>query len=285
MEKYNPETLEKTTRAVLIQAFYREMTAGRGPVYMDCGSILPELWQRWEKTGHPFLNFIKAAGIDYEKGKVYLVPALHCFLGGIVVDEWGRTKIHGLLAAGEATTGIHGAVRLGGSAFAECFVFGKRAGRQAALYARDRESENSGDITSFLEELLNRGHESGPNSLNRQLQAMKQTADGTIGVIRNASDLQLGRDFFKETYDQILQYRAPTPEELDCKITLRNLSLTGLLSAQAALAREETRGGHIRDDFPEEDPAFLVNFIFNVDHPDGCFREFIKFKEKDLMPY
>ena len=287
MEKYNPETLEKTTRAVLISAFYREMKNGHGPIYMDCASISPELWRNWEKIGHPFLNFMKAAGIDYEKGKVYLVPALHCFLGGIVIDPWGRTGVEGLYAAGEATTGTHGAVRLGGSAFAECFVFGKRAGLKAACEAVNREPAGIDELEAmaFLNELADKNAKNDLTDLNAKLEAVKDAAWKTIGVVRNKSELIKGCNLFEETYRQVYDCKVSDPEELNLKITLRNLSLTAILSSRAALGREETRGGHDREDYPEEDNAFLLNFVFNRQNKDDYRKEPIRFSDRDLTPY
>ncbi|MFA7468869.1 MAG: FAD-dependent oxidoreductase, partial [Desulfotomaculaceae bacterium] len=132
MERYNPDTLEQTTRAVLIDAFYKEMKSGRGPVFMECSSISPEAWREWSKIGHAFISFVKAAGIDFEQGRVELAPALHCMIGGILTDTSGRTSVDGLFAAGEAATGVQGAVRLGGNSIAECLVYGQKAGREAA---------------------------------------------------------------------------------------------------------------------------------------------------------
>jgi len=286
MERYNPETLEKTTRAVLISAFYREMKNGRGPVYMDCASIAPELWRNWEKIGHPFLNFMKAAGIDYEKGKVHLVPALHCFLGGIVIDQWGRTNVEGLYAAGEATTGIHGAVRLGGSAFAECFVFGKRAGAQAACEAKNREhiGINADEAELYVNDLTGADRKNGAADLAAKLEQVKDMAWKSIGVVRNRPELLKGSEFFKEVYEQFPGYNVLNPAELNLKVTLRNLSLTAVLSSRAALAREETRGGHDREDFPGENRDYLVNFVFNRESRFEYRQEPIRFEPGDLIP-
>lgn len=286
MEKYNPGTLEKTTRAVLISAFYREMKAGRGPVYMDCASIAPELWRNWEKIGHPFLNFMKAAGIDYETGRVHLVPALHCFLGGIVIDQWGGTGVEGLYAAGEATTGIHGAVRLGGNAFAECFVFGKRAGAQAATEAikLGNAAIDENEVGSYFNALANTDSKNGATDLTANLDKVKDMAWRTIGVVRNRPELLKGFEFFEEMVRQVPEYKVFNADELNLKVTLRNLSLTAALSSRASLAREETRGGHDREDFPEEKSDFLVNFVFNRKNRFESRQEPIRFESGDLIP-
>lgn len=291
MKRYNPETMEKTTRAVIINAFYKEMVGGRGPVTMDCGSISPELWEKWESMGHNFINFMRAAKVDYHKGQVQLVPALHCLLGGVNIDNWSRTKVPGLFAAGETTTGIHGAVRLGGAAFAECYVFGNRAGAQAAREALAKTAsasdnkQNTNLAQVFLRE-LGEGKPVASDNLAKMLNNLKEQAWTSLSVIRNGKDIAAGRDFFADILEQYSTWQVITndPEHLNVATTLRNLALTGLCSAASALAREETRGGHIRDDFPDERSDFLAWFINGKEDPGHCRRVPITSREGDLKP-
>lgn len=287
MERYNPGTLERTTRAVLVPAFYREMKEGRGPVYLDCASIAPERWKEWESIGHAFLGFLKAVGADYTRTKVQLVPALHCSLGGIVIDEWARTGVEGLYAAGEASTGVHGAVRLGGNAFAECFVFGTRAGRRASLdaLARSHAAVHEDEAVGILDDLTNPHGSELPDSFSRQIGSLQYEAWRSLGVVRSGPDLQEGYNYFVREYGKQTEYVAADPASLDGKITLRNLLLTGIACTAGGLARQETRGGHCRDDFPQENDDFLVHLIFNKKGGFRCQTSPVSFGVDDVTPH
>jgi aspartate oxidase len=261
------------------------MTAGRGPVYLDCTSIAPELWQEWEAIGHNFINFMRAAAIDYHNDRVVLVPALHCLLGGVIIDAFGSTGVPGLYAAGEATTGTHGAVRLGGSAFAECFVFGARAGAQAASDALSTPQKriSGSQVQGYLDQLI-KGRPVESTYLRQRLADLQETAWNSLGVIRSGEPLGTGVRFFGDVLEEQGEWESATRESLELSVTIRNLALTGLTAANAAMARQESRGGHIRDDFPEENDAFLTWFISSSDNPYQCRQRQIQFAEDDLKP-
>ncbi len=275
MKRYNPETLEKTTRAVLIHAFYREMIEARGPVFMDCASISPDLWQKWEAIGHNFINFMKAAKVDYRSDKIVLVPALHCLLGGIIIDNSGRTSTEGLFAAGEASTGIHGAVRLGGSAFAECYVFGTRAGRQAAREALSSKRSDLGWslVRQHLDNFFRDGKPVEISKIRERMEDLQNQAWQSLGVIRNADDLEEGRDFFSRLLAEQTQWQKRDLKTLNESITFRNLAYTALACTGAALARKESRGGHIREDYPNENDDYIAWFVNDHDDPGKCRKQ------------
>ncbi|MBI3076220.1 MAG: FAD-binding protein, partial [Deltaproteobacteria bacterium] len=134
METYDPVRLERTTRAQLVRAIDREIREGRGPIWNDSSHFTEELWQEFHTSSPEVLDRLKAAGLEYRRAPFEWVPAMHTCLGGFLIDERGETAVPGLYASGECAATIHGANRLSGNATTECLVFGKRAGRHAALF-------------------------------------------------------------------------------------------------------------------------------------------------------
>ncbi len=224
---------------------------------------------------------MRASKVDYRADKIPLVPALHCLLGGIIIDSMGRTSVEGLFAAGESATGVHGAVRLGGTAFAECFVFGTRAGGQAAIEALG--SKPTPLSKALIQEHMGgffQGKPIGLSVLQEKLAALQEQAWQSLGVIRNADGLERGKNFFHQLLCEQAEWKTQDWEVLQKSITLRNLAMTGLACAAAALARKETRGGHIREDFPDEDDRYLAWFVNDASDPGKCTKRMLSHPNK-----
>lgn len=267
MERLNPGG-ERVTRAFLVEAFYREMQAGRGPVRLDCTSLSAATWAEWEGIGHPLLTLLRALyGEGYPKASLELVPALHCLLGGVLMDADGRTDVPGLWVAGENATGVQGAVRLGGNAIAECLVFGQRAGRNAAEQARQAPAARlaPGKALRALDAVL--APQAPALGGGERLRRLRQTAWDCLGVVRREEPLRQGVRTLAATLEEANALRAQTPADVHALLDLRGLALTGLLCARAALARRESRGGHLRDDFPKTAPD-VVRHVFRRQQPD-----------------
>lgn len=142
MRRYDPERLERAPRDVVVRAEYTEIVAGRGTpdgaVLLDCRPIGRTVLA--ERFGD-LVDRARLVGVDLATAPVPVAPAAHIGIGGIVVDEHGETELPGLFAAGEDAGGTHGASWTGGNGIAESLVFGRRAGRRAAIRARERASE------------------------------------------------------------------------------------------------------------------------------------------------
>ena len=95
LEKYDPERLEGTTRAILVQATYKEMLAGHGPISIDPSFIPDEKWD--DEIQYEYAPKLAAAGIDCRRDRFEWVPALHTFLGGVFVNERCESGVSGLL--------------------------------------------------------------------------------------------------------------------------------------------------------------------------------------------
>ena len=196
-------------------------------------------------------------------------------MGGVVVDpETTATDLDGLFAAGETTSGLHGANRLGGNSLAETLVFGRRAGEQAA--ARSASMDVSirpravvAEAADELEALVRPG-----NELARPVQrAVRDLMWKTCGVVRDADGLHRGLEGLRDLGAMLDEIDvSPTEEgwgDLGLVLDLRASLLTAEATIIGALARRETRGAHNRADFPEIDDSGLVRHRVRRDPSSG----------------
>src|SRR5438270_10442553 len=118
MERYDHERMELSSRDIVARAINSEVAAGRGTphggVYLDISHKSPDYIRR--KLPSMYEQFLKLARVDITKGPMEVAPTIHYYMGGVRVDpETGATRVGGLFAAGEVTSGLHGANRLGGN--------------------------------------------------------------------------------------------------------------------------------------------------------------------------
>jgi succinate dehydrogenase / fumarate reductase flavoprotein subunit len=136
MQRYDPKRLELSTRDRVAMAVYTEIIEGRGTpnggVFLDISHRSKEYIL--EKLPRMYRQFLEAQMLDISQQPMEVAPTAHYSMGGVVVDpDSTLTAVEGLYAAGEVTSGLHGANRLGGNSLAETLVFGQRAGEHAAL--------------------------------------------------------------------------------------------------------------------------------------------------------
>ncbi|MFQ5701767.1 MAG: L-aspartate oxidase [Acidobacteriota bacterium] len=186
-------------------------------------------------------------GVDLTRGPVPVAPAAHYLMGGVATDLWGRTSVPGLYAAGEvASTGVHGANRLASNSLLEGLVFGARAGR---AIVEDRMGRASGERPRRHVDADARRVGAAEST-----ERIRETAWETLGIVRSRRTLVRGREIF----DDILRggsrgVSAGRPSRADLEAV--NMATLAALMARSALAREESRGSHYRDDFPRRDDA------------------------------
>jgi L-aspartate oxidase len=178
------------------------------------------------------------AGIDPRVQKIPVAPAAHYHMGGIAVDEWGRTSIRGLWACGETSaTGVHGANRLASNSLLEALVYGTRVAKDIANAHFAGEEKRASSAPARLQP---------PGS--RETQAvcdLRNVMYADVGVVRNEAGLQ----------EALARIDALAGEFPNTGGELRNLLVVGRLIAQAALERRESRGSHYRTDYPQTDAA------------------------------
>jgi succinate dehydrogenase / fumarate reductase flavoprotein subunit len=271
---------ELLPRDEVARAINTEVKEGRGTpaggVLLDIASRLPAEQVR-KRLPSMYHQFKELADVDITKQPMEVGPTCHYVMGGVEVDaDTAEAAVAGLFAAGEVSGGMHGSNRLGGNSLSDLLVFGKRAGEYAAAFAEKngRNKVSPANVTAAVETALaplNRG-DSGENpyTLHNDLQ---QVMGDLVGIIRRQGELEesLGRLLeLKERAKKVgvgggRRYNPGWHLALD----LRNMLIVSECTAKAALEREESRGGHTREDFPGMNPQWrLVNLVCALDGED-----------------
>ncbi|MGE3176872.1 MAG: L-aspartate oxidase [Vicinamibacterales bacterium] len=247
MLRHNPAG-DLAPRDIVARGIAREMERTRGPVFLTLKHLDP---------GHVRTRFptiaetCRQVGIDIATDPIPVGPAAHYLMGGIDTDEWGRTSIPGLYAAGEAAcTGVHGANRLASNSLLEGLVFGARAAAAmllppaAAPLKPNRREAGTWTVPPAAER-----SESSPMTVAAVRDLMWQR----VGLFRSGPGLQEAVTRLDCAYAS--ERRAGGPGwSFDAEDWRRvNLLAVARLIARAALRREESRGGHFREDFPARD--------------------------------
>jgi succinate dehydrogenase / fumarate reductase, flavoprotein subunit len=267
------ERMELSTRDRVAIAVYNEIMAGRGGpnggVFLDIshrdkGFIL-------KKLPRMYRQFLEAQMLDISRQPMEVAPTAHYSMGGVVVDARSTsTGVEGLYAAGEVTSGLHGANRLGGNSLAETVVFGRRAGEHAAAYSYslNRQLRSRSEIQAAhdeLDSLIREGSE-----LARPLQrAVRDTLWETCGVVRSEARMIEGLDRLARLKERASEVDVrPSSEgykDLAIALDLRAALFVAEATLRGALERRESRGAHQRSDYPDPDPKMAVNFVIRKD--------------------
>jgi succinate dehydrogenase / fumarate reductase flavoprotein subunit len=218
-----------------------------------------------------YRQFIEYQMLDISKQPMEVAPTAHYSMGGIVVDpETHATEVAGLYAAGECTSGLHGANRLGGNSLAETVIFGRRAGAASAAHSQGSEVQRRSkravqDAADELQGLIKPGTE-----LARPLQrALRNLMWEHCGVVRDEARMREGLRKLGELAEaaQTVDIR-PGEEgwfELEHVLDLRAGLRTAEATLRCALERRESRGAHNRSDFPAVDPGLRRNLYTRLD--------------------
>jgi L-aspartate oxidase len=246
MARYD-ERLELAPRDIVSRSIVAEMRrTGTRSVFLDM-TALPEdfLRERFPKI----YETCKFYGLNIATDQLPVSPASHYCMGGIRTDLHGRSTLPGLYAAGEVTcTGVHGANRLASNSLLEGLVFGARAGAAAVEDAASFKFQISNFISEDPKSELQ-----NPKSADGIATAVKKRVKRVmwerVGILRDADSL---RRALRE-FEQI--------SKANLSVSSRNFVTLARLVAMGALWREESRGGHFRNDFPERDERFRVHSI------------------------
>jgi succinate dehydrogenase / fumarate reductase flavoprotein subunit len=269
-----PELLPRDEVARSINS---EVKAGRGTphggIYLDIASRRsPEyILSRLPSMHHQFKEL---ADVDITKEAMEIGPTCHYVMGGVEVDpDTAASSVPGLFAAGEVSGGMHGSNRLGGNSLSDLLVFGKRAGDGAADYLESLGAAKpaivQADLDAAVEEALapfSRTDGESPYAVHAELQ---QTMNDLVGIIRREQEVKdalAALEKFKERASilSVPGERAYNPGWHYAQ-DLRNMLLVAECVAMAALEREESRGGHTREDHPEMSPEWRkVNLILTL---------------------
>ncbi|GFE14584.1 succinate dehydrogenase flavoprotein subunit [Streptomyces glebosus] len=302
--EHNRRPPELLPRDEVARAINAEVKAGRGSphggVYLDVSTRMPaEVIKRRLPSMHH--QFKELADVDITAEPMEVGPTCHYVMGGVDVDPdtAAATGVPGLFAAGEVAGGMHGSNRLGGNSLSDLLVFGRRAGLHAAGYAaaltdrpvpdplqidaaeaealRPFSAEDTGDGTDagrVPAENLGRVPAENPYTLHQELQ---QAMNDLVGIIRKESEMF---EALKRLADLRVRARRAGVEGhrqynpgWHLSLDLRNMLLVSECVARAALEREESRGGHTRDDHPAMDRLWRqINLVCELADPQGDSR-------------
>jgi L-aspartate oxidase len=192
---------------------------------------------------------LKEYGLDMTRDLIPVAPAAHYMVGGIRSGLHGETNLKGLYVCGEAaSTGVMGANRLASNSLLECLVFGKRASDEAAHGKLFK--GKTGKLSPVTV---------SPENEQQFLELKNEMAglmSGNLGIIRNRNQMEQALTRFEEIYNMVNDHSNDYNH-----LKIKNIAEICILISRAAIIREESRGGHIREDFPAEDPRFRVHII------------------------
>jgi succinate dehydrogenase / fumarate reductase flavoprotein subunit len=288
-----PELLPRDEVARSINS---EIKAGRGSphggVFLDVSSRMPaaEIMRRLPSMHHQFKEL---ADVDITKEPMEVGPTCHYVMGGVEVEpDTAATKVPGLFAAGEVAGGFHGSNRLGGNSLSDLLVFGRRAGLGAADYLdglAGRPEAPAADLEAAASEAtapLERSGGENPYAVHSELQ---QTMNDLVGLIRREPEMTTALTELDKLRQRAAQVSAEGGTGYNpgwhLALDLRNMLLVAECVALAALERQESRGGHTRDDYPEMSPEWRkINLIcaMSGDHV-ALTRQPVKSLRPDLM--
>ena len=287
---------ELLPRDEVARAINSEVKAGRGTehggVFLDVSKRLsaevikkrlPSMWHQ----------FYELAGVDITKEAMEVGPTCHYVMGGVEVepDTAAAVGVPGLYAAGEVAGGMHGSNSLGGNSLSDLLVFGRRAGMGAAAYVKQTTAVPVSDATvaaaaARIEAPFARSGGENSYSLHAELQ---EVTHNLVGIIRTGAEL-------KDAIEKIAEIRKRSANVavaggrkfnpgFHLAFDLDNMLLVAESTAKSAISREESRGGHTRDDFPGMDSAWRQhNHISSFDgNQVNVRKQTLPFMPKELF--
>ena len=274
MQAYDPRA-ERATRDIVSRSIYAEMRAGRtspnGGVYIQMSHLGPDKVRRQFKG---MVDRCGDCGFDLAGGLVEVVPTAHYMMGGVVFQPDCRTSLTGLFAAGEDTGGVHGANRLGGNGVANSTVFGGIAGETMAAWVRVNGGLRTPDEAAIAAAVVvHRAPFGKPaGDLDGIREALYDCMWEDAGILRTEAGLKRGMQTL-ERLDLALSQIGVDDDDPAFNMTWHDwLNLKSLIAVSkvvitAALARQDSRGAHFREDFPET--RDLPGSTFTVVHQVG----------------
>ncbi|MCS5498849.1 FAD-binding protein [Cnuibacter physcomitrellae] len=274
MQRYDPERMELSTRDRVALACYTEIKEGRGTpnggVWLDVSHLPRETIMR--RLPRVYQTMLELQMLDITKEPIEIAPTAHYSMGGVWVrPEDHRTDVPGLYAIGEASSGLHGANRLGGNSLIELLVFGRIVGQAAAAYSAGLSSQrrSASAVALARQEIADLLAADGEENVRALQRAIRDTMTEHAGVVRDEAGLLAGLAEL-DAIEQRMRDIGVHPDiagyqDLAHAFDLRSSALAARATLQAALERRETRGCHNRSDYPDLDPELQVNLVWSAD--------------------
>ena len=282
MSTYDPERMELSTRDRVALAAYTEIKEGRGTenggVWLDVSHLPRETIMT--RLPRVYQTMMELQMLDITTDPIEIAPTAHYSMGGVWVrPEDHQTDVDGLYAIGEASSGLHGANRLGGNSLIELLVYGRIVGQAAmehaaGLEAQQRSADAVARARAEIDDLLAADGRENVRALQR---AIRNTMTEHAGVVRSEGGLRQGLaelDLIEGRMEDVgIHPDIAGFQDLAHAFDLKASALAARATMEAALERRETRGCHNRSDFPDTDPTLQVNLVWSP--RDGVTRESI----------
>ena len=273
MQRYDPQRMELSTRDRVALAAYTEIQQGRGTekggVWLDVSHLPRKVIM--ERLPRVYQTVMELQMRDITEQKIEIAPTAHYSMGGVWVDPLTHaTEVPGLFAIGEASSGLHGANRLGGNSLIELLVFGRIVGQEAAAYSRSLVSQprSAAAVAAARDEvdgLLAAQRHENVRALQR---AIRDVMTEHAGVLRDEAGLLAGLAKLEQIEERIKNIGIHPDiagfQDLSHAFDLKSSALAARATLEAALERRETRGCHNRSDYPLTDPQLQVNLVWSA---------------------
>jgi fumarate reductase flavoprotein subunit len=268
MDRYDPR-LERATRDIVSRSIYSEMRQGRtspnGGVYIQMSHLGPDNVRKQFKG---MVERCGDCGFDLASELVEVVPTAHYMMGGVVFAADCSTALPGLFAAGEDTGGVHGANRLGGNGVANSTVFGGIAGDEMALWVRKQAASLEPDLAAVSRSIaIHEAPFAVPRgSVEPIREALFDCMWEDVGILRSGQGLRRALSSLAELETQLSGVGvADNDRAFNLSwhdwLNLKSLISVSQVIAASALAREDSRGAHFREDHPDADELESSSYI------------------------
>ncbi|QHC67878.1 FAD-binding protein [Rathayibacter sp. VKM Ac-2759] len=272
MGKYDPERLELSTRDRVALACYTEIKEGRGTpnggVWLDVSHLPRETIMT--RLPRVYQTMLELQMLDITKDPIEIAPTAHYSMGGVWVrSDDHSTNVPGLYAIGEASSGLHGANRLGGNSLIELLVFGRIVGQAAAEYSSSltAQTRSAASVQVARDEIAHLLAADGEENVRALQRAIRNTMTEHAGVVRDEAGLLAGLAELDAIEARIADIGIHPDiagfQDLAHAFDLKSAAMAARATLEAALERRESRGCHNRSDYPDIDPALQVNLVWS----------------------
>ncbi|TGD38380.1 FAD-binding protein [Brevibacterium aurantiacum] len=272
MERYDPERMELSTRDRVALAAYTEIAEGRGTenggIWLDVSHLPRETIMN--RLPRVFQTMMETQMLDITQSPIEIAPTAHYSMGGVWVDPVEHsTDVEGLWAIGEASSGLHGANRLGGNSLIELLVFGRIVGQSAIAYSSElgaqvRSQSAIAEARAEIDDLLSSEGTENVRALQREIRNLMTEH---AGVVRDEAGLAEGLEKLASVEARMSDVGIHPDiagfSDLSHAFDLKSSVLAARATLECALERRETRGCHNRSDYPEQDENLQVNLVWS----------------------
>ena len=279
MERYDADAMEMSTRDVIARGAQSEIRKNRGDkghVFLDMRHL--DRTHMTERLQETLWIVDDLEGLDASEDLIPVKPGMHRPLGGIKIDTFGATGLEGLFAAGEcASSGAHGANRLGGNSLLDCIVFGRRAGESASRHAREVTwKPSTADLVQEHEDMLNEvtAKDANDDTAGAIRRDLGEIMDKNVGMVRNLRGLRKAANTVAKLQERfgalgVRDKSGAYNVELRAIREVGNMLDVAQVIIASAEARQESRGCHYRSDYESRDDENWMKRIVATHTDEG----------------